>query len=267
MTDNNGFRRSSVLGARPPDARSADGGEAYLLAMERLADAHLAYERERQRLHQEYSRRVAPASAEMNAVADEVKTAAEKLRAARALAEQTDVDASLVWQEVLFCAPQRLASRAESLPAPLLPCSAGEGEEESQDRDATVVRSLAGPGASVAILLSEAYDMVDRVRRGRTPSTGDYAALVALGAAGAALGFGGADALELLGRTISGSIGLVLAVCGRIGTILSPLMGLAGVRWLLRRRASLFGLAVVPTVLASGIVTATAAALLLPFIE
>jgi hypothetical protein len=122
-----------------------------------------------------------------------------------------------------------------------------------------------GPAARVAALLSEAYDLLARVRTPQNPTAGDYLGLVMLGVVSTIAGYATSRGLLLLfGNADTAPIGMVLAGLGRVLGALSPVLGLAGIKWYLDRRVVRVGIGPVVVVIASGILTAIVAILLRP---
>ncbi|MBT8224076.1 MAG: hypothetical protein HKP61_17525 [Dactylosporangium sp.] len=228
-----------------------DHGQAYFAAMAQVAAAQTAYERECQEMRQSHTERVRMTGVEISQSVALASSSAERARSARALVDQIDIDVDMLWHEVLLAAP-RGVGRARTLPEP-----------ESLDPDLDLSRH-GGPATGVAVLLSEAYTMLERVRTGKRASPADYVGFAVLGVIGAALGVVAARILLELGSLVDGPIGVVLLVAGRLFAILSPLVGLLGIRWLLDRRAVHFGSAVIPVVVVPGIVTVISVVLFLP---
>lgn len=226
-------------------------GQEYFEAMGRLAAASMDYDAECQRVRCEYTARMRSIATDIHGAATRVTGASEGVRAAKALVAQTDDDSQAIWHQVLRL-PLRSGSRIEPLPQP-----------QTLDPSADITQGH-GPASNVARLLSEAGELAERLRTGRTPVFGDYVALACLGVVGAAMGVVAARALLTGEEYANGSAGILLFILSRITTILSPLTGLVGVRWLLNHRAVRFGPIVIPVVVVPGIGTATAAILLSP---
>lgn len=226
----------------------------YFAQMERLAHAQVEYDQECQRIRRDHFGRIESSDTRVRQANIEIVAAQKQLVQARTFADQADLEADNTWQTVLFLAPGRVASRAGPMPEPV---------HVNLD---TSLRTGQTPSAAVTALLSDVQRRAERIRAGRSPAFGDYLGLATLGVIGAVIGFSAARGLMMFGGQTGGSAGLVCSSVGRIATILSPLIGLTGVRWFLNRRAVDFGLGILLAVVASGIVAATVAFVLWPIV-
>jgi hypothetical protein len=274
-----------------------DPGNAYIEAMTRLAAVEVAYNRECDSIRGGHDARVRAAQRALDLARAEVPKAERGLMDAQHLADQVDYDSEALWYGALSALPARRAARFEPLPEasdeafePTWTEGARATTEAKAEQGGVGGRSGVGdgngggrggggrggggradsekgPAARVAVLLSDAYDHLAWVRDRRRPMPEDYIGLVLLGAVAAVAGYAGARGLLLFATTHRSPIGVVLTGLGRVIVLVSPFLGLVGVKWHLDRRViRLSAGPIVATVLA-GLITVLIAAMLLPLVR
>jgi hypothetical protein len=235
-----------------------DPGTRYAAAMRRLAEAAVGYDHDRELLHRRYAAQVSAAGRAVDRAAAEEAAAEEGMRAARALADQVNADAEGAWYGALSLVPGRRAARAEALPAP------ADVDLDTEVRSGESPERTAGPARAVAVLLSEALELVTQVSQRRTPTGRDRLSLAALGAAAALVGYALARSALAVGQHSQTPVGLVCAAAGRITAVISPFFGVAPLKWYLDRGAIRLGPGVVAVVVLGGLLAVAAAAALRP---
>ena len=271
-----------------------DPGNAYIEAMTRLAAVEVAYNRECDSIRTSHDARIRSAKRALDLARAEIPKADRGLMDAQSLADQVDFDSEALWYGALSALPARRAARFEPLPEASDEAfeptwtegtkatveAKGErgthGERGTQSERGTHSEQGAvggrgdrekGPAARVAVLLSDAYDHLAWVTDRRRPAPEDYVGLVLLGSVVALAGYAGARELLLFATTHRSSIAVVLTGLGRVIVLVSPFLGLLGVKWYLDRRVIRLSAGPMVAIVLAGLVTVLVAAMLLPLVR